>query len=123
MLINLTNHPSKNWDKEQFKEAELKFGEIVDIPFPYINTHTTLQEIMLTVNEYLLKITDLLNKTNNKLNAVHISGEFVFVYNMVKILQDNNIKAITSVTERNVITEANGAKTSIFAFKGFRPYF
>lgn len=123
MLINLTNHPSKNWDKEQVKEAELTYDEIIDVPFPYINTQTTLREIVLTVNEYLIKIKDLLNNTDDKSNAVHISGEFVFVYNMVKILQQNNIKAITSVTERNVITEANGVKTSVFAFKGFRPYF
>ena len=121
MLINLTNHPSKNWDISQLKEAELNYGEIVDMPFPYINTDTTLPEIITLSNNYLTEIITLLKNNNN--NAVHVSGEFVFVYNIVKLLQQNNIKAITSVTERNVITEANGLKTSLFVFKGFRPYF
>ncbi|HPN39674.1 MAG TPA: hypothetical protein PL041_14850 [Melioribacteraceae bacterium] len=121
MLINLTNHPCKNWDYNQLKEAELHYGEIVDMAFPYINTDTTLTEIINLANEYLTKIISLLKDKNN--SAVHISGEFVFVYNVVKLLQQNNIKAITSVTERNVITEANGLKTSLFVFKGFRPYF
>ncbi len=121
MLINLTNHPSKNWDINQLKEAELNYGEIVDMPFPNINTNTSLIEINDLANDYLNKIISILKNTNN--NAVHVSGEYVFVYNIVNLLRKNNIKAITSVTERNVITEANGIKTSIFVFKGFRPYF
>jgi hypothetical protein len=121
MLINLTNHPSNKWDLNQTKQANLEYGEIVDLPFPNIGTDMTISEIIVLANDFLTKIINLLNgKTNN---AVHIAGEFVFVYNLVKLLETNNIKAITSVTERNVIEEENGIKTSIFTFKGFRPYF
>ncbi len=122
MLINLTNHPSKNWDKEQLSEANKLYGSVMDMPFPNIDTKTTLDEIKALAKEYIQKIKELISKDSN-LSAVHVAGEFVFVYNVVKILEEQKIRALTSVTERNVINEKNGVKTSVFVFKGFRPYF
>ena len=34
MFVNFSNHPSSLWSENQRKEAE-KYGEIVDLKFPY----------------------------------------------------------------------------------------
>ena len=36
MFINFTNHPSNNWGVIQIKES-LKYGKIIDLPFPEVS--------------------------------------------------------------------------------------
>lgn len=38
MFINLTNHPSDKWSKEQL-EAARKYGEVVELVFPNHRTN------------------------------------------------------------------------------------
>ena len=38
MLINLTNHPSANWNEEQREEAVRQWGKIEDYSFPAVGS-------------------------------------------------------------------------------------
>jgi len=63
----------------------------------------------------------ILNNFSNQNNAVHIQGEFTFVFALVSLLLNHNIKCIASTTSRNVIEE-NGKKITEFQFVKFREY-
>ena len=52
VFINLSNHPSNAWSKEQY-EAASEYGEVVDIPFPQIEASSSEEDIENLVEEYL----------------------------------------------------------------------
>ncbi len=122
MLINVTNHRINLWDTMQTKKAEIEYGSLHDIGFPNISIDMNLEDINLIANEYFGIISALIKTSNDKFNAVHIAGEYCFTYRLLKLLENENIKAVTSVTERNSVEE-NGVKISKFSFAGFRNYF
>ena len=54
-----------------------------------------------------------------------VQGEFTLTYAVVRRLLDRKIKAVSAVSERNVIEQVeNGEvrKTIVFRFGGFREY-
>ncbi|MGQ9799960.1 MAG: hypothetical protein ACUVRG_11875, partial [Ignavibacterium sp.] len=59
--------------------------------------------------------------SSDKFNAVHLMGEFTFVYNLVNLLKKKNIKVIVSTTDR-IVEESDGKKIVIFQFVRFREY-
>jgi hypothetical protein len=121
MLINLSNHPKTKWDQNQITEAERAYGEIIDLQFPLIQPEATLEEVQETAKKYFEKIKELLKDVKGE-NAVHLMGEFTFTFNLAFLLKESGIETVASVTERKV-EFVNGAKVSIFNFKGFRKYF
>ncbi|MDD3722734.1 MAG: hypothetical protein PHW92_09660 [Lutibacter sp.] len=122
MLLNLSNHPSHNWDKKQTEAAKLAFGEIVDIEFPQIDPEWDQHQIWQIAQEFcnniLLAIVD---KAHNK-NAVHLMGETVFCFCLANMLKDAGVQCVASTTRRNAV-EKNGVKTSVFEFVQFRNYY
>lgn len=54
VLINLSNHPSANWQAEQLVAAQ-SFGEVVDLPFPAIPPDRDTVQVENTAHEYLDK--------------------------------------------------------------------
>jgi len=123
MLINLTNHPVNTWDKTQINTATTIYGSIEELKFPNIPLEFQLPEIEKLVEIHLTQILELLKNSKDNRNAVHISGEFCFTYNLVKKLEKENIEAISSITTRNVVEEENGVKKSLFRFMGFRSFY
>lgn len=121
MLINLTNHPSNNWPERQNKFAIADYKEIYDLPFPNINPNDTEKQITETALIYLVEIQKILDHFPNQNNAVHIQGEFNFVFTLVSMLKAKNIKCIASTSNRNVIMQ-NGKKIADFEFVKFREY-
>ena len=121
MLLNLSNHPVKNWSENQKKEAEKLYGEIKDLPFPKINPKADEKEILKKAKLYKDEILTVIKSSNNKNNAVHIMGEMTFTFALVKKLLENNIVCVASTTERNAI-ETDGKKISEFKFIKFRKY-
>lgn len=117
MFINLSNHPSVLWSEEQ-RNAGLKYGEIVEMPFPELKPKGDENYIQNKVTEYHKKILDL---DKDHLVTVHIMGEMNFVYSLVKLLIMDNITCVASTTERIVIENGN-QKTSDFKFVKFRKY-
>ena len=52
MFINLSNHTSENWGEFQKKEA-IKYGDIIDMPFPAISPYLSSEE--LDVSKWILR--------------------------------------------------------------------
>lgn len=121
MLINLSNHPCSSWSEKQLKAAKKKFGKVVDIPFPQISPFATSKQILRKAEKYLKEILHLIKKSDERLNAVHLMGEFTFVYHLVNLLKKKKIKVIVSTTDR-IVEEKDGKKIVTFSFVKFRDY-
>ena len=119
MLLNLSNHPSSNWGIEQKDAAIKQFGGIVDMPFPLIDPEASLESVQGLAEEMYERIIAL------KLSelSLHVMGELTFCYALLKILEHTGITAYASTTQREVLVNESGVKTSIFRFFKFRPYF
>ena len=121
MLLNLSNHPSNNWDTKQIQLAEKLFGKIVDLPFPEINPHSNENEIYDLANEYTKKCKELLYKSKDRKNAVHIMGEMTFSFKVIELLKSEKITCIASTTKRKTLENKN-TKITQFDFVKFREY-
>ncbi|MEA3496634.1 MAG: hypothetical protein U9R42_11425 [Bacteroidota bacterium] len=124
MLINLSNHPQNKWSSKQKEIALKKFNNIIDLSFPAINPEFSKKDVRDIAENYFEKIIEIFNKTTDekKLNAVHIQGEFTFVFQLVSLLKNNNIKCIASTSKRKVTEVKNGKKIAEFEFVKFREY-
>ncbi len=121
MLINLSNHPSKQWSKLQTDEAVNEYGKILDLPFPAINPSAKPEEIKELAKYYFNKCLDILKKSRENNNVVHIMGELTFCFALVNLLQAQDISCISSTSARNVVQ--NGSKKIVeFNFVQFREY-
>lgn len=115
MLLNLTNHPSKQWSEKQYDLAIELFKEVKDMPFPQISPALDSASLDILVKEYEHKIRQI------SPSVVHLMGEMTFAFRLVQRLKSIGISCIASTTER--ITEQVGdTKTSRFEFVQFRAY-
>ena len=55
IFINFSNHPSDRWSNEQ-KKAALNYGEIIDIPFPSVDSNGDESYIKETGNKMIERI-------------------------------------------------------------------
>lgn len=119
VFINLTNHPSSTWGREQICDAE-NYGEITDLTFPYIPLDISNTELNTLVDEYFTCIKAYYNP------VVMLQGEFVFVYRLVNRLKAAGIPVYSACTKRIVseIKQQDGSiiKTSRFNYGGLREY-
>lgn len=118
MLFNLSNHPSANWPSMQLQAALEQYGKIQDIDFPHIDPHWAADEVLQLAENYYSSI----KKSVPYSAAVHIMGELTFTFALVQKLKAAGIPCIASTTERKIINEENGNKTSAFTFVRFRQY-
>jgi isopentenyldiphosphate isomerase len=121
MLLNLSNHPFENWSENQKALAKKLYGSVADVPFPQIDPHADEKEISKLAEEFFQICMRELGESRDEKNAVHLMGEFTFVFKLAKKLISNGIEVIASTTER-VATESNGKKISEFKFVRFRRY-
>jgi len=124
MLINLTNHPSTQWEPEQLHVAREKYGRIKDLPFPVVNPSWDEEMILNLAGRTVDKVLDILSKSHRpgEKNAVHIQGEFTLVYAVVSRCLARGIPCVASTTKRNVLMPDHGEKFSRFSFVRFRHY-
>ena len=114
VFINLTNHPSRKWDKRQREEAE-KIGSIIDFPFPEVSPDYSSEEV-ITMAE----------KIGSKIISYHPSGvlcqgEFTLCYHVVNLLKENGVNVFAACSKREVIETEDG-KVVRFNFERFRKY-
>ena len=120
MLINLSNHPAVRWNEGQLQEAQKQYGEVRDLPFPKVDPYADEATIQQMAGEYLKQVNQLL--PDKQTNAVHIMGEMTLTYAIVQRLKTEGVTCVASTTERKVVEEADGTKTSVFQFVRFREY-
>ena len=119
MFINVSNHPSANWQEAQLAAAET-FGSIIDLPFPDIHPDWDGEEIDRLVDEYEQRIKEYGN------SVVLVQGEFTFTHRLVNRLKSLGFTVVASCSARRVTEEKNEdgdlIRTSRFAFVRFREY-
>lgn len=118
IFINLSNHPIAEWTEEQKAEAK-KYGELVDVPFPSIPENATSDEVEVIASEEVKK---LLQEYENADLTVHVMGEQVATYHIVRLLKEKGVRCVASATCRNAKDLGDGKKLSQFVFAGFRAY-
>lgn len=123
MLINLSNHPSSKWSKEQIEAAKQAYGTIADLGFPEILPSSSLAQVKQISRKYFAEIKNLLIQSKVENNAIHVMGEFTFTFNLLEMLKQNNIPAVASTTSREVFEDEKGNKISKFNFIRFRNYY
>lgn len=119
MFINISNHPLSDWGGKQLEEAKM-YGELREIPFPYIEPEWGNVELSLLASEYIDKVHVLLPKPDDN-SAVHLVGEPVFVYKLARLLLAEGYNVVASTTHRRVEMNGNEKKV-IFDFVRFRSY-
>ena len=119
MLINLSNHKYEQWQENQKALAKTKYGTVLDLPFPQIEPDWTTKQVKELANTYLSKIVEMTRGERGK--AVHIQGEFTFVFNLVSLLKQQEIICIASTSKRNV-KQVGTQKIIDFIFTNFREY-
>ncbi len=115
IFLNISNHPSKNWSPEQTKAAHLHGELIVDIKPPLINPRVSAEEIFNLAQKLLLSFPE-------NIGCAMISTEYTFTFALVSLLQKNGITCVAATTERTILKDKNGVKTSIFNFIQFREF-
>ena len=118
LLINLSNHPYREWQDDQRQAAEV-YGPCKDMPFPQIDPDADEKQIDELVKQYAQQIAPY-TKTHKV--TVHLMGEMCFTYRLVKKLTCLGIITICSTTARTVHDEGNGKRTVQFRFQRFREY-
>jgi len=121
VLVNLSNHPLKEWQKEQESQARRLYGTLRDLPFPLIDPQADGREVAALAHEYALLCRATLLAGAEERNAVHLMGEQSFVFAVASVLLDMGIECLASTSERLAV-EHNGLKISQFNFVRFRPY-
>ena len=120
MLVNVSNHPSgKAWPKNQ-TEAARQYGEVVDLPLPYLGPETTLEQTESYAESYCEKICAMHPQ------AVLVIGETVFVYQLVRRLLDAGQTVLSTRSRRRVfeirLFGRIPLRSSRYYFESFVPY-
>lgn len=118
-FINLTNHPHSKWNSKQLCAA-MDFGPIIDFPFPMISPMDSLAALKSLAEQYYNKILSIQDP------IVLLQGESVFVYQLVRILENSGIPVLACVSQRHaeekLLESGQIQKVSYFDFVCFRPY-
>ena len=117
-LINFSNHPSCNWSEKQ-KEEALKYGEIIDIPFPEVDAkgdENYINNLTISCLDKIHSICDM------GIVTIHLMGELTLTFSLLKRLQEMGIRCIASTSRRIVKEYTNGRKEVTFQFERFRQY-
>ncbi|MBG0780977.1 MAG: CRISPR-associated protein [Bacteroidales bacterium] len=122
MIINLSNHTSKDWAEDQAAAAREQFNTIVDMPFPEVDPDWEISTVYNLATIYAKDCLQILEKSPDPHNAIHVMGELTFCYQFVRLMQQQEVVCLASTTERIAALTADG-KVSRFVFKTFRPYF
>lgn len=137
MLINLTNHPSATWSSEQREAAISRYGEIVDVQFPYISPTASRSDVAKLAQEYVNRCRSLLPDPYRHAptcqldpcdcpdDAIHLMGEISFVLLFARAWggvgdDDSLAPIVVSTTERVVEDLGGGQKKATFKFISFR---
>lgn len=123
MFLNISNHGSASWSKEQLAAARELGGEVIDIQFPTVDPAANEKDIAM-------QAIDLVNYIYVDLAlepaVAMIQGEMTLTYALVGILRENGVKVVAACSDRCVteVAKEDGTteKKAIFKFVQFREY-
>lgn len=119
MFLNISNHSSDKWSKQQMDGA-LQYGEIIDYGFPNVEPNLTSKEVSELANNIMKDILKM------EPDVVMCQGEFTLTYLLVSKLKEKGIKVVAACTERDTeelqMLDGTLRKTSVFKFVQFREY-
>lgn len=119
LLVNLSNHPYKDWSEDQKKAAE-KYGDVQDMAFPEIDPAMKIDKIKKEIAA--AQIDEIKNMCKERRVTVHIMGEMSYTFYVVSQLKAFGIRCICSTSERDTEDLGGGEKKVTFRFKRFRDY-
>lgn len=120
MLLNLTNHPSKNWNTTQSRAAVEQWGTIQDFPFPTVYPEWDGAEIA--------RCADAVAEEAMALNpdAILCQGEMTLCFALVSRFQQSDIPVMAASSARDVVetvrSDGSTRKEVAFHFVRFREY-
>jgi CRISPR-associated protein Csx16 len=114
-FLNLSNHPSANWDEAQTKAARALTERIEDIAFPAVPPDVDEKAIEVLAEKCMAQIPP---ETSHAL----VQGEFTLTVELVRRLQARGVTCLAATSTRNVEEGADGQKVSVFRFVRFRAY-
>lgn len=123
MFLNISNHKSASWSKEQLAAARELGGEVIDIQFPTVDPAANEKDIAM-------QAIDLINYIYVDLAlepaVAMIQGEMTLTFALVGILRENGVKVVAACSDRCVteVAKEDGTteKKAIFKFVQFREY-
>lgn len=118
LFINLSNHSSVGWSKEQLAAAN-HYGEVLDMEFPNVAPEAGEKDIAALADSLVEQI---VKKSHDHRVTVHVMGEMCLTFAIVRRLQACGIPCISSTTRRVVEELPDGSKHAEFHFKRFRSY-
>ena len=125
MFINISNHPSSRWEKEQLDAARELGGEVIDIQFPNVPSAVSGRDVEYMAIEL---VNDVYFKIEGSDNTVAmVQGESTLATTVVAMLQNIcGIKVVAACSDRNVeeivLDDGTVKKNVIFKFIQFREY-
>jgi hypothetical protein len=114
-FVNLTNHPSANWNEAQTKAALALAERIEDIAFPVVPAAADEKAIETFARECIARVPR---------EATHalVQGELTLTVELVRRLQARGITCLAATSTRDVEEANDGRRLSAFRFVRFRPY-
>ena len=118
MFLNFSNHASKNWSEEQSAAAR-KYGEIVDFPFPQVDSKASTEEVRKLAHHCVEQMIQMHPE------CVLCQGEFCLSYQVINELKQAGIKVVAACSDRKaeeIQIDNATRKVSYFVFVQFREY-
>lgn len=116
-FVNFSNLHTNRWS-DTMQDAAMDIannGEIVNVPFPVVDSHMTKEEIYEKAEECVERI------LKHNPAAVFAQGEFSLCFRIVNLLKERNIPVYTVCHER-IISDEDGKSISGFRFVQFREF-
>jgi CRISPR-associated protein Csx16 len=118
IFVNLSNHPSGEWDAAQRAAALALAPEIRDWRFPEVPPEAGRDEIAALADRLAEQIASQLPSASHAM----VQGEFTLAHALVRRLQQRGISCLAATTRREVLEDCGAVKTTRFEFVRFREY-
>jgi hypothetical protein len=124
MFLNISNHKSASWSKEQLAAArELGGGEIIDIAFPAVPSTATTKDVVQMAADL---VNDVYVEGKQQPITAMVQGEMTLTLAIVSILREIGVVVVAACsdrcTEEVVKEDGTTEKRSVFKFVQFREY-
>lgn len=120
-FVNLSNHPSEGWPKDQIDEAlRISHAPIIkDLPFPDVDAGMSSDELVEQAKKIAGKAKEKCKNCEPKI--VMVQGDFTFSWLVIQHLKAMQITCVAATTKR-IVEQDGQAKRSYFQFVRFREY-